>query len=78
VSVAVGTRSDEPGPRFLALMACGASALDDRRRQVGDKLPVAVLAHPDRKIAIVNVHDRASHRDPGGSRPRPGKNAWQF
>ena len=59
-TTAVGTRSDERWPRFLALMACGASALDDRRRLVGNELPSATLSHPDREVAIVN-DDRASH-----------------
>ena len=43
--------------------ACGALILNDRRWLVGDKLPGAVLAHPDREIAIVNVHNRAGHQD---------------
>ena len=42
------------------------SAVDDRRRLVGDELPAAMLAHPDCEIAIVDVHDPpASNRDLG-------------
>ena len=41
------------------------SALHDRRWLVNNKLPGATLAHPDRDIAIVNVHDRAGHQDLG-------------
>ena len=47
----------------LAWIACGASALDDRRWLVSDKLPGAVLPYPNSEIAIVNVHDRAGHQD---------------
>jgi hypothetical protein len=51
---------------FFGLIAAGgASALNDRRRLICDKLPGAVLAHPDREIAIVNVYDRASDQDLG-------------
>jgi hypothetical protein len=40
------------------------SAVDDRRRLVGDELPAAMLAHPDCEIAIVDVHGSpASNRD---------------
>jgi hypothetical protein len=41
------------------------SAVDDRRRLVSNKLQSATLAHPDREMAIVNVHDRAGLRDLG-------------
>ena len=41
------------------------SALDDRRRLIGDEFPDAVLAHPDRQVPIVNVHDRAFHQNLG-------------
>ena len=60
-----GTRTAKPEPRSLALIACGASALDNRRRLVSNKLPGAVLAGPDREVAIVDVHDRANDRDLG-------------
>ena len=63
VSVAAGTRSARLGLRSLVWIACGASALDDRRWLVGDKLPGAPLAYPNSEIAIVNVHDRAGHQD---------------
>ena len=39
--------------------------MDDRRRLVSNKLQSATLAHPDREMAIVNVHDRAGLRDLG-------------
>ena len=41
------------------------SAVDDRRRLVGDELPGSLLAHPNRKITIVDLHDRPHHRDLG-------------
>jgi hypothetical protein len=42
------------------------SAVDNRRRLVGDELPTGMLAHPDREIAIVDVQDSpASNRDIG-------------
>ena len=40
---------------------CAMSAVDDRRRLIGDELPGSSLAHPYREIAIVNVHDRPRH-----------------
>jgi hypothetical protein len=47
---------------------CGdrRSAVDDRRWLISDELPAAMLAHPDREIAIVDVHDPpAGDRDLG-------------
>ena len=41
------------------------SGVDDRRRPVSNELPGAILAYPNRKIAIVDVYDRAGYRDPG-------------
>jgi hypothetical protein len=42
------------------------SAVDDRRRLVGDELSAAMLAHPGCEIAIVDVHDSpAGNRDLG-------------
>ena len=46
--------------RYVRRDPLWCSALDDRRRLVGDEFPDAVLAHPDRQVAIVNVHDRAT------------------
>src|SRR6266404_6134614 len=49
----------------LGTGALPMSAVDDRRRLVGDELPDSLLAHPYREIAIVNVHHRAGRRDLG-------------
>jgi hypothetical protein len=50
------------------------SDVDNWRRLVSHELPGATLAHPNRKIAIVNVHDRAGHqylgRHPSGHERR--------
>ena len=35
---------------------------DDRCRLVSNELPGATLPHPNRKIAIVDVHNRAGHQ----------------
>jgi hypothetical protein len=35
------------------------SDVDDRRRLVSNKFPSATLAHPNREMAVVDVHDRA-------------------
>jgi hypothetical protein len=41
------------------------SGVDDRGWLVSDELPGAMLAYPNRKIAIVDVYDRAGYRNPG-------------
>jgi hypothetical protein len=41
------------------------SGVDDRCWLVSNKLPGAMLAHPNRKIAIVDLYDRAGYRNPG-------------
>jgi hypothetical protein len=60
-----GYQERRAGSAVLALIARGASTVDDRRRLVGDELPGTLLAHPDREEAIVDVHDGADHRDLG-------------
>lgn len=45
------------------------STIDDGRWLISNKLPGAVFAHPDREIAIVNVHDRARHQHLGRHPP---------
>ena len=56
----LGLPADCAGRRFAD--RARLSAVDDRRRLVSNELPGATLAHPNRKIAIVNVHDRAGHQ----------------
>ena len=70
-AAAVHTRSAEHEPGPWPGRASGASrfvgtcrsAVDDRRWLVSNELPGALLAHPDREIAIVDVHNRAGHQD---------------
>jgi hypothetical protein len=38
----------------------------DRCRLVSNELPGATIAHPDREVTIVNVHDRDLGRHPSG------------
>jgi hypothetical protein len=64
-ALSVGGEPEHGTAVFGLLAACGASALDDRRRLISDEFPGAVLAGPDREGAIVNVHARASDQDLG-------------